>query len=171
MSDIKALHTFKSYEQINTHFSKLSQDTILADTHSASAEKEQFEMLSANTVCICCSSSKMPNKNTSEFRVEGTDTTFGAIDSSFKGLSSIVQSRSFLLSPQYNHVIFNNALRAICNQHGLQEHEVEGPILKLYVLSTNTKKPSTELIFNPWGEQCVGDAANDSEYGNGVDVL
>jgi len=88
----------------------------------------------------------------------------------FRSVSRIVEPGSFLISKRYDPVKFNCAVRAICNEYGLQEHDVKGPLLQLHVFGVNTRNLSTEAIINLWDDHCYGDAANDFEYGEDFDA-
>ena len=94
----------------------------------------------------------------------------GFADNGFRGLSSITQSQSFLVSRRYDPIKFNCAVKAICNEYGLLEHDVEGPLLQLHVFGVNTQKLSTEAIINLWDDHCYSDAANDCDFDGGFDA-
>lgn len=85
-------------------------------------------------------------------------------------LSNIVECNTSLISRSYDPVTFNRAVKAICNEYGLQEHDVEGPLLHLHVFGVNTRKLSTEAIIHLWDDHCFGDAANDFDFEDGFDA-
>lgn len=95
---------------------------------------------------------------------------FGCAENDFKGWGWISSPSSHAVSRCYNPVMFNRAIKAICNEYGLPAHEVEGPLLNLHVFGTDTRKLSTEAIINLWADHCHQDVANDYDYFGGFDA-
>lgn len=91
-------------------------------------------------------------------------------DDRFASLSNIVECNTSLISRSYDPATFSRAVKAICNEYGLQEHDVEGPLLHLHVFGVNTRKLSTEAIIHLWDDHCFGDAANDFDFEDGFDA-
>ncbi|MCC5453140.1 hypothetical protein LMJ53_15575 [Rheinheimera sp. UJ51] len=162
MSDLFNSVAFNSDKKKNSRVEHPSRESIIPNSFSITNKNihnpiipEEYDTLISNKAAPVHTDLIVQEQLDGNADSPLIDQEFNCVsDKESFNLNYIVEHNSSLISSRYDPASFSKAVRAICNKYGLQEFEVEGPLLLVHVFGLNTRKLSQQAIIDIWDDHC-----------------